>query len=125
MLVTRLTELVGITHPILQAGMAWVANWELAVAVSEAGGLGILGVGNAPGEWVATQIGHIVEHTSKPYGINLPLFSPYAGEIVDLCARERVPVLTTGSGNPAAFIPSLRAGARGASGRRGGPSSSG
>lgn len=108
MLKTALTELLGIEHPILQGGMAWVATWELVVAVSEAGGLGILGAGNAPAAYVREQIQRIKEHTRKPYGVNVPLFSPYVDEIVALCIQERVPVFTTGAGNPTPYIAPLK-----------------
>ncbi len=108
MLQTALTELLGITHPILQGGMAWVATWELVVAVSEAGALGILGAGNAPVDYVRDQIEHIKERTSKAYGVNIPLFSPYVDEVIALCIEERVPVLTTGAGNPTPYIAPLK-----------------
>ena len=108
MLKTALTELLGIDHPILQGGMAWVATWELVVAVSEAGGLGILGAGNAPGNYVGEQIKRIKEHTRKPYGVNVPLFSPYVDDVVMLCVQERVPVFTTGAGNPTPYIAPLK-----------------
>lgn len=108
MLKTSLTELVGITHPILQGGMAWVATWELVVAVSEAGGLGILGAGNAPLDFVREQISNIKEHTTKPYGVNIPMLSPYVDEAMALCMEERVPVVTTGAGNPAPYITALK-----------------
>lgn len=108
MLRTALTELLGIEHPILQGGMAWVATWELAVAVSEAGGLGILGAGNAPAAYVREQIQRVKEHTRKPYGVNVPLFSPYVDEVIALCIQERVPVLTTGAGNPTPYIAPLK-----------------
>ena len=108
MLKTALTELLGINHPILQGGMAWVATWELVVAVSEAGGLGILGAGNAPGSYVQEQIKRIKEHTCKPYGVNVPLFSSYVDEVVKLCIQERVPVFTTGAGNPTPYIAPLK-----------------
>jgi len=108
MLETRLTKLLNIEHPILQGGMAWVATWELVVAVSEAGGLGILGAGNAPVDFVRQQIAEIKAHTSRPYGVNVPLFSPCVPEIVSLCIQEHVPVLTTGAGNPAPYIAPLK-----------------
>lgn len=104
MLKTALTELIGLEYPIIQGGMAWVATWELVSAVSEAGALGVLGAGNAPVEWVRQQIGQIKAHTTRPFGVNIPLFSPFAAEVVDLCIAERVPVLTTGAGNPTPFI---------------------
>jgi enoyl-[acyl-carrier protein] reductase II len=108
MLKTALTELIGIRHPILQGGMAWVATWELVVSVSEAGGLGILGAGNAPLDFVSEQVRQIKEHTSKPYGVNVPLFSPYVEGVVALCIKERVPVFTTGAGNPTPYIAPLK-----------------
>ena len=108
MLKTALTELVGITHPILQGGMAWVATWELAVAVSEAGGLGILGAGNAPLDFVREQVGKVKERTSRPFGVNVPMFSPYVDEVMALCMEERVPVVTTGAGNPSTYIAPLK-----------------
>jgi len=108
MLTTPLTELLGIRHPILQGGMAWVATWELVVTVSEGGGLGILGAGNAPVEFVREQLTQVQAHTDKPYGVNVPLFSPVAEEVLSLCAEQRVPVVTTGAGNPTPFIGRLK-----------------
>jgi len=108
MLRTALTEMLGISHPILQGGMAWVATWELVSAVSEAGGLGILGAGNAPVDWVREQITQIKQHTDKPFGVNIPLFSPVADQVIDLCIQERVPVVTTGAGNPTPYIAPLK-----------------
>jgi len=108
MLKTALTESLGITHPIFQGGMAWVATGELVVAVSEAGALGILGAGNAPIEWVREQLEYVQNGTSGPYGVNVPLFSPYVAEVVALCIEKKVPVLTTGAGNPTPFIESLK-----------------
>ena len=108
MLTTPLTEMLGIRHPILQGGMAWVATWELVVSVSEGGGLGILGAGNAPFGFVAQQLADVKARTGRPYGVNVPLFSPCAQEVLALCAAERVPVVTTGAGNPAPYIGPLK-----------------
>jgi enoyl-[acyl-carrier protein] reductase II len=108
MLRTRLTELLGIDHPVVQGGMAWVATWELVVAVSEAGGLGILGAGNAPVDYVRSQVRTIKERTHKPYGVNVPLFSPFVSDVVAVCIEERVPVFTTGAGNPTPYIGPLK-----------------
>ena len=108
MLKTALTELLGIDYPIIQGGMAWVATAELVVAVSEGGALGILGAGNAPVDWVKDQLTRIKENTSKPYGVNIPLFSPFADQVVELCIQEKVPVLTTGAGNPTPYIKPLK-----------------
>lgn len=109
MIKTPLCDLLGIDHPILQGGMAWVSTPRLVAAVSEAGALGILGAGNAPPDVVLEYIRQVRRVTSKPYGVNFPMFSPYVQDIVDICIRERVPVVTTGAGNPSAHIPSLKA----------------
>lgn len=108
MLKTTLTNLLGIEHPILQGGMAWVSTWELVVAVSEAGALGIYGAGNAPAEIVRQQIREIKAHTNKTYGVNVPLFTPFLDEVIAICVEERVPVLTTGAGNPTPYIKPLK-----------------
>ncbi len=108
MLRTPLCDLLGIKHPIIQGGMAWVATAELASAVSEAGGLGIIGAGSAPPDYVRDQICKVRERTDKPFGVNVPLFSPYASEVVKLCIEEKVPVVTTGGGNPGPFIGPLK-----------------
>ncbi len=109
MLRTPLTELLGIQHPILQGGMAWVATWELALAVSEAGGLGIYGAGNAPPDLVRDQVRQIAQRTDRPFGLNIPLFSPYVDEVLTICEQEGVPVVTTGAGNPAPYMDRLKA----------------
>jgi enoyl-[acyl-carrier protein] reductase II len=108
MIHTTLCDQLGIRHPIIQGGMAWIATAQLAAAVSEAGGLGVIGAGNAPPEWVAEQVHHLVSCTDRPFGVNIPLFSPYADQVVELCIRERVPVVTTGAGNPGPYIKPLR-----------------
>lgn len=108
MLRTALTELLGIDHPILQGGMAWVATAELVVAVSEAGGLGILGAGNAPVDYVRTQIERVQARTTKPFGVNVPLFSPCADQVIAVCIEKKVPVVTTGAGNPTPYIGPLK-----------------
>src|SRR5690606_6754080 len=100
MINTRITKLLNIEYPIIQGGMAWVATHELAAAVSEAGGLGIIAAGNAPGEYVRDEIRKLREKTDKPFGVNIMLMSPYAEDIVDIICDERVPVVTTGAGNP-------------------------
>ena len=108
MLKTALTERLGIEHPIVQGGMAWVATWELAAAVSEAGGLGIIGAGSAPVDFVREQIKQIRAHTSKIWGVNVPLFNVFVDGIIELCIQERVPVMTTGAGNPTPYIKPLK-----------------
>ncbi len=106
---TRVTKLLGIKYPIIQGGMAWVATHELAAAVSEAGGLGIIAAGNASGEYVRNQIKKLRELTDKPFGVNIMLLSPYAEDIVDIVCDERVPVVTTGAGNPGKYIDRFKA----------------
>lgn len=108
MLTTPLTALLGIQHPIVQGGMAWVATWELTVAVSEGGGLGVLGAGNAPLGFIARQLDEVQARTSRPFGVNVPLFSPCVDEVIALCAARRVPVVTTGAGNPTPYIAPLK-----------------
>lgn len=108
MIRTPICDLLGIEHPILQGGMAWVATAELVSAVSEAGALGILGAGNAPPEWVREQIQAIRSRTEKPFGVNVPMFSPTVRETLQVCVEERVPVVTTGAGNSGPFIPMLK-----------------
>ena len=79
---TSITKLLGIEYPIIQGGMAWVAEYHLAAAVSEAGGLGLIGAANAPAEWVREQIQKVKELTKKPFGVNIMLMSPHADEPV-------------------------------------------
>ena len=105
---TRVTELLGIEYPILQGGMAWLGTWELAAAVSEAGGLGIIGAGNMPGDLLREQIRNVKARTTKPFGVNLMLRSPFVEECVDVVCEEGVPVITTGAGNPAKYIERFR-----------------
>ncbi|MDO7787174.1 enoyl-[acyl-carrier-protein] reductase FabK [Desulforamulus aquiferis] len=105
---TKLCDLLGIQYPILQGGMAWVSTAELAAAVSEAGGLGIIGSGQAPPEWLEEQINIVKKLTKKPFGVNVMMMSPYMEQVMQLILDERVPVVTTGAGNPGKFIPGLK-----------------
>ena len=101
---TRVTELLGIEYPIIQGGMAWVAESHLAAAVSAAGGLGIIGSATAPAEVVKNWIKEIKNTTDKPFGINIMLMSPYADEVAHLAAEEEVAAVTTGAGNPGKYL---------------------
>ena len=101
---TRITELLNIKYPIFQGGMAWVADGDLAGAVSKAGGLGIIGGGNAPKEVVKANIDKIKSLTDKPFGVNIMLLSPFVDDIVDLVIEEGVKVVTTGAGNPSKYM---------------------
>ncbi len=101
---TRITELLGLKYPIIQGGMAWVAEHHLAAAVSNAGGLGIIGGANAPGEVVREEIRRARELTEKPFGVNVMLLSPYAEEVADVVVEEGIKVLTTGAGSPEKYM---------------------
>lgn len=105
---TEICELLNIQYPILQGGMAWVATAELAAAVSNAGGLGIIGCGNAPVDVVEKEIHKIKQLTDKPFGANVMLLSPYVEEVMELLYREKVPVITTGAGNPGKYVNSFK-----------------
>ena len=101
---TRITELLGIEYPIIQGGMAWVAEHHLAAAVSEAGGLGLIGAANAPAEVVREEIRKVKELTKKPFGVNIMLMSQYADEVAKVVAEEGVKIVTTGAGNPGKYM---------------------
>ena len=101
---TVLCDLLGIEYPILQGGMAWVADASLASAVSNAGGLGIIAAMNAPGDWLRKEIQAAREHTDKPFGVNIMLMSPYADDVAQVVIEEHVPVVTTGAGNPSKYM---------------------
>lgn len=101
---TRVNELLGIKYPIIQGGMAWVAEYHLAAAVSNAGGLGIIGAGGAPAEFVREQIRKAKEATDQPFGVNVMLMNPEADAIAKVIVDEGVKVVTTGAGNPAKYM---------------------
>ena len=100
---TRITEMLGIEYPIIQGGMAWVAEHHLAAAVSEAGGLGLIGGASAPGEVVREEIRKAKELTKKPFGVNVMLMSPHADDVAKVVVEEGVKVVTTGAGHPAKY----------------------
>lgn len=101
---TEITELLEIKSPIIQGGMAWVADFHLAAAVSNAGGLGIIGAGGAPAEWVREQIREAKKLTENPFGVNIMLMNPEADDIARIIIEEGVKVVTTGAGNPAKYV---------------------
>ena len=105
---TRLCELLGIKYPVIQGGMAWVATAELAAAVSNGGGLGLIAAGGAPAEAVREQIKKCRELTDKPFGVNVMLMSPFADEVMQVILEEKPAVVATGAGNPAKYIPTLK-----------------
>lgn len=103
-MITEVTKLLGIQYPVIQGGMAWVAEHRLAAAVSEAGGLGLIGASAAPAEWVRNEIREAKKLTDKPFGVNIMLMSPYADEVAKVVAEEGVKVVTTGAGNPEKYM---------------------
>lgn len=108
MLKTKLCELLNIEYPILQGGMAWVATAELAAAVSNAGGLGIIGAANMPADLLREEIIKTKAMTAKPFGVNIMLMSPFVHDVMQVVIDERIPVVTTGAGNPGEYIPRLK-----------------
>lgn len=106
---TRVTELLGIEKPIIQGGMAWVAESHLAAAVSEAGGFGLIGAANAPADVVRNYIREAKELTDKPFGVNIMLLSPFADDIAQVVVEEGVAAVTTGAGNPEKYMAQWKA----------------
>ena len=104
MLKSKICEALGIRYPIFQGGMAWVADADLAAAVSNAGGLGIIAGMNMNGEQLRTEIKKLREKTDKPFGVNVMLMSPFTPEVAEVVVEEKVPVVTTGAGNPLPYI---------------------
>ena len=105
MLKTAICDLFDIKHPIIQGGMAHVGTAELVSAVSNAGGLGIIGSGYYEPDWIRKQIHLTRQQTNRPFGINIQLASPFAKQVLEMVLEERVPVITTGAGNPETYIP--------------------
>lgn len=104
----RICKLFDIKYPILQGGMAWVATAELAAAVSNAGGLGIIGAGHMPADVLKAEIQKAKKLTQKPFGVNIMLRSPFVKEVMQVVMDERIKVITTGAGNPAEYVPQLK-----------------
>lgn len=104
MIKTDICELLNIEYPIFQGGMAWIADASLASAVSNAGGLGIIAAGNANAEYVGAEIDKAKALTDKPFGLNIMLMSPFADEIAKIVVEKKVPVVTTGAGNPSKYM---------------------
>lgn len=102
-------KLLQIKYPIFQGGMAWLGTAELASAVSNAGGLGIIGAGHMPPDVLRAEIQKTKAATDKPFGVNIMLMSPFVKEVMQVVVEERVPVVTTGAGNPGEYIPALKA----------------
>ncbi len=101
---TRVSRLLKTKYPVIQGGMAWVAEYHLAAAVSNAGGLGLIGAASAPPEVVREQIREVKKRTDKPFGVNVMLLNPNAADVARIVIEEGVPVVTTGAGSPAKFM---------------------
>mgnify|MGYP000829071548 CR=1 FL=1 len=108
-MITEVTKLLGIQYPVIQGGMAWVAEYHLAAGVSEAGGLGLIGAASAPTDWVRDQVRKAKELTDKPFGVNIMLMHPQADEFAQIVVEEGVQVVTTGAGNPGKYVPMWKA----------------
>ncbi len=104
MIRSAICDMLGITYPVFQGGMAWIADGKLAAAVSGGGGLGIIAAGNAPGDYVREQIRIARSLTEKPIGVNIMLMSPFADDVAQVVVEEKVPVVTTGAGNPSKYM---------------------
>ena len=101
-------RMLGIKYPIFQGGMAWIGTAELASAVSNAGGLGLIGAGHMPPDALRSEIHKVKDRTKNPFGVNVMLMSPFVKEVMQVVLEERVPVITTGAGNPGEYVPALK-----------------
>ncbi len=108
MIKSDICDLLSIEYPIFQGGMAWLGTAELAVAVSEGGGLGFIGAGHMPPDVFRNEIHKVKERTNKPFGCNIMLMSPFVKDVMEVVIEERVPVISTGAGNPATYVPRLK-----------------
>lgn len=104
MIRSEICDMLKIRYPVFQGGMAWIADGALAAAVSNGGGLGIIAAGNAPADHVREQVRAARAMTEKPIGMNIMLLSPFADEVAEVAAEERVEVVTTGAGNPSRYM---------------------
>lgn len=105
----QITELFKIQYPIIQAGMVWCSGWKLAAAVSQAGGLGIIGAGSMYPDVLRTHIRKAFLATDKPFGVNIPLLYPDIEQLIDVIIQEKVKIVITSAGNPATWTPRLKA----------------
>ena len=106
---TPICELLGIRYPIIQGGMAWIADADLAAAVSNGGGLGLISAMNADADWLRDQIRKAKALTKEPFGVNIMLMSPFAEEVARVVVEEQVPVVTTRAGSPGKYMEAWRA----------------
>lgn len=103
-MLNQLKNILKTKYPLIQGGMAWISDADLAASVSNAGGLGVIAAGNAPASWVKAQIDKIRNLTNRPFGVNIMLLSPYVDEVAKMVTEEKVPVVITGAGNPGSYI---------------------
>jgi len=103
-----ITQLFQIKYPIIQAGMIWCSGWELAAAVSNAGGLGLIGSGSMTPEILLSHIRKCRAATNKPFGVNIPIMFPFADEFVKIVIEEKVPIVFTSAGNPGKYTAFLK-----------------
>jgi len=108
MLRTAICDLFGIKYPIIQGGMAHLGTAELVSAVSNAGGLGIIGAANYEPEWVRQQIRLTRQRTNKPFGVNIIMISPFIEQVIEVVLEEEVAIVTTGAGNPGTYMPKFK-----------------
>lgn len=105
---TELCNLLNIEFPLIQGAMAWIAGGRLAAAVSAAGGLGVIGAGSTDPTWIKGEIDMVRQITDKPFAVNLMMASPHIEKVVELVINEKVPVVTTGGGNPGIYMETLK-----------------
>ena len=104
----RITSLLGIKYPIIQGGMVWVSGWKLASAVSNAGGLGVIGAGSMNPALLLEHIEKCKKATCRPFGVNIPLIYKFSNEFIDICIQQQVPVIITSAGNPKIYTEKLK-----------------
>lgn len=105
---TKITQLLGIKYPIIQAGMVWVSGWKLASAVSNCGGLGLIGAGSMKPDLLREHLQNCSAATDKPFGVNIPLLRKDANELVQVCIDEGIKIFFTSAGNPKTFATILK-----------------
>ena len=107
--ITRVTELFGIEYPIVQGGMVWASGWRLAAAVSNAGGLGLIGAGSMKPELLDEHVVKLRAACKKPFGVNIPVSNKWAGDLIDACLHNKVPIVFTSAGGPGVHTDRLKA----------------
>ena len=106
---TRVTELFGVDYPIVQGGMIWASGWRLAAAVSNAGGLGLIGAGSMGSALLEEHVLKLKAACGKPFGVNIPVSHKRAGDLIDVCLQHKVPIVFTSAGGPGKHTDRLKA----------------